>query len=61
MIENPQVQHFCRDLDALFNRYRDEYDLSNAEVIGVLQMKLHLLCTEVIEDHDDTTNDEDSP
>jgi hypothetical protein len=46
MTEKEQIQHFADDLDRLIERSRDEYDMSYAAVVGVLQMKIHLLCDE---------------
>lgn len=46
MNERDQTQHFSDDLDALINRYRTEYDISYAAVLGALQMKIWLLCYE---------------
>lgn len=44
-----QIQHFSDDLDRLIDRYREEYDLSYAAVVGSLHMKIHLLCSEAEE------------
>src|SRR5687768_1848922 len=46
MTEKEQTDHFADDIDALVNRYRSEYDMSYAAVVGVLAMKMHLLCAE---------------
>lgn len=46
MSEKEQVVHLANDLDALIKRYADEYDMTYAAVVGVLQMKIHLLCEE---------------
>lgn len=46
MDANEQVKQFADDLDNLVDRYRDEYDLNYAAVVGALFMKAHLLCDE---------------
>lgn len=61
MDENPSVTALCNDLDRLFNRYRDEFDVSYAEIIGVLHMKMHLLCEESIDVADEEDSDGENP
>jgi len=39
----------AKELDKLVDRYRSEYEMSYAAVVGVLQMKIHLLCDEAKE------------
>jgi len=46
MNEKEQIQAFADDLDRLVDRYRGEFDLSYASVVGTLNMKAHLLCSE---------------
>ncbi len=41
-----QTIHFSDDVDNLVRRYREEYDCTYAVIVGVLQMKSHLLCAE---------------
>ena len=41
MTDSEQIDHLSDDLDALINRYCDEYDLTNAAIIGVLQLKIY--------------------
>ncbi len=41
-----QTIHFANDLEALINRYRSEYDLTYAQLVGVLHIQTHLLCRE---------------
>lgn len=47
-----QSQDFSDELDRLVERFRAEYDLSYAQMVGVLTIKAHLLVTESIEDED---------
>lgn len=46
MSEKEQIDHFADDLDRLVDRYRKEYEMSYASVVGTLQMKINLLCAE---------------
>jgi len=49
-----QIDHFATDLDTLIHRYRCEYDLSVASVIGVLEMaKLDIYRDDVLTPLDD--------
>lgn len=41
-----QIQAFAVDLDRLVDRYRDEFDITYAAVVGVLFMKANDLCRE---------------
>lgn len=41
-----QINHFGDEIDNLVDRFRSEYDLPYAAVVGVLQMKSHLLMQE---------------
>ena len=53
MSEKEQIDHFANDIDNIVERYRSEYEISYASVVGVLQMKIHLLCEEAGEREDD--------
>lgn len=53
MSEKEQTDHFANDIDKLVERYRSEYEVSYAAVVGVLQMKIHLLCQEASEREDE--------
>lgn len=53
MTEHEQITHLADDLDSLVERYRKEYDLTYASVIGALMMKVHLLCMEDTMEEDD--------
>lgn len=46
MTDKQQIDQLSDSLDALIDRVRDEYDMSYASVIGVLQMKIHTLLHE---------------
>lgn len=46
MTDKEQTDAFSDDLDKLVERYRHEFEISYAQVVGTLQMKIHLLCNE---------------
>jgi hypothetical protein len=46
MTDREQLDHFANDIDNLIDRYSDEYDMSYAMVVGVLEMKINSLCRE---------------
>jgi hypothetical protein len=46
MSEDEQLAAFADELDKMIHRFSSEFDLSYAIVVGVLQMKVHLLCAE---------------
>ena len=48
-----QVEHFANELDRLVDRFRSEYDMNYACVVGVLQMKAFLLFQEAQEREDE--------
>lgn len=49
MSDKEQTDNFANDVDRLVDRYRSEYEIPYAAVVGVLQMKIHLLCDEASE------------
>lgn len=49
MSQQDQINHLSDDLDALINRYKQEYELTYAAAIGVLTMKIHTLISEAID------------
>lgn len=53
MTDKEQTDHFSNELDALVERFRNEYELSYSIVVGTLQMKIHLLCKEAQERSDE--------
>ena len=53
MSEKEQIDNFANDVDRLVERYRSEYEISYASVVGVLQMKIHLVCQEAGERGDE--------
>lgn len=46
MTEGEQIEHLGTDLDRMIDRYRLEYDMTYAAMIGVLHMKIYLLSVE---------------
>lgn len=55
MTDREQTERFAKELDWLVQKYRSEYDITYAAVVGVLHMKAHLLCEEASEDDNDST------
>jgi hypothetical protein len=49
MDDKEQTKAFAGDLDALVERYRSEFDLTYAVVIGVLYLKAHMMAEEASE------------
>lgn len=47
------TNHFAAELDALVERFRGEYDITYAEVLGVLIIKTHLLTEEACDAEDE--------
>ena len=46
MTDKQQTEHLADELDKLIRRFCAEYDLTYAVAVGVLQMKIHLLCAQ---------------
>lgn len=46
MTDSEQIQAFDDDLDRLINRYRNEFEMTMASVVGTLQFKMYLLMRE---------------
>jgi hypothetical protein len=44
-----QVQQFADELDKMVNRFRSEYDISYAAVVGALMFRIHTLMVEAQE------------
>lgn len=49
MTDAEQVKHLGDEIDRVIDRVRAEYDMTYASVVGVLEMKKHLLCAEAAE------------
>jgi hypothetical protein len=49
MTDKEQTEAFADDLDRLVQRYYEEFDLSYAQAVGVLQMKSWLLMRDATE------------
>lgn len=55
MTDREQIQAFADDLDRLADRYRDEFEISMAGVIGALEFKQFTLMQEAQRQADDDT------
>ena len=53
MTYRKQTEAFCNELEALLDRFADEFDLSNATVIGVLHLQTARITAEALEDDDE--------
>lgn len=53
MTDKEQITAFAGELDNLVSRYEQEFNLSVAGTIGVLQLKIHAICIAANEDDDD--------
>lgn len=49
MSDKDQITCFGDDIDKLVKRYRNEFEMTYAGIVGVLHMKAHLLCSEAEE------------
>ncbi len=54
MSDKEQTDHFAAELDRLVDRFRAEYELSYATVIGTLTLKATFLALEAREADDDS-------
>lgn len=54
-----QATHFANDLERLINRYRDEYDITYAQLVGVLHIQSFMLCREAELRTDDQDDEQD--
>ena len=49
MSEKEQIEHLDQELIRLIERFRKEYNLSYASVIGTLHLRAHILAQEAID------------
>lgn len=47
-----QIDHLENDLEIIIERYRKEYDLSYAAIVGVFMLKVHQLSVEAYDEPD---------
>lgn len=52
MNDKQQIAALSDELDRLILRFTDEFDLTAASVIGILQYRIHLLCQQVIQQNE---------
>lgn len=45
-----QIEHLENDLETIITRYRKEYEMTYAAMIGVFQLKVHQLSAEAYEE-----------
>jgi hypothetical protein len=56
MSYDEQIVHFGNEVDAVVNRFSEEYDLPSAVIVGILQMKIHLLCVDAFNREEEEEN-----
>jgi hypothetical protein len=49
MTSKEQTDAFSDDLDKLIERYRAEFDMTYAQIVGVLVIQQHILIKEALE------------
>lgn len=49
MSDREQTKAFANEIDKLVERFRSEYDMTYAQIVGVLHMKSWLMCEEASE------------
>ena len=59
MTEAEQRDNFCNDLDALLNRYAEEYDLPASVIIAALAFKQHQLIHQTLQAAEEHLRDDD--
>jgi hypothetical protein len=57
--EKDQIGCFESDLDRLIQRYGDEFDMSLAAMVGTLQIKVHELVSNSIDQDDEEDDNEE--
>ena len=50
MDETQQIVAFENDLESLVNRYRHEFNMHYASMVGILEIQAHVLKCEAVED-----------
>lgn len=53
MNDKEQIDAFADDIDKLVERYRQEFEITYAAVVGVLFLKAHLICNEASDRSDE--------
>lgn len=56
MSEQEQITHFGNELDTLINRFRDEYEMSYAAVVGCLEFRKFTLMVESMNNNEENDN-----
>lgn len=49
-----QIEHLENDLEMIIERYRKEYDMTYASMIGVFMLKVHQISAEAYEEPEDS-------
>lgn len=59
MKESKQIEIFQNELEALIQRYAEEFDLTVASMVGVLEVKIHELIHVAINDTEDEDEEDE--
>lgn len=59
MTQRQQINALSDAIDRVVDQFRTEFDLSYAAVVGILQMKVHLMCQEADNAGNDPDHDEE--
>lgn len=54
--ENEAITHFGNEIDKLVERFRMEYEIAYASVIGVLFTKAHIMVNEAMDRSDEVSS-----
>ncbi len=60
MNEKEQIEAFADDVDRLVRRYENEFELSAASAVGVLQFKVHAICQSMMNEEPPSPEEEDN-
>lgn len=53
MTDKEQNKAFAGELDKLIERFAKEFEMTYVQIVGVLELKKHLLCSEAEESIDE--------
>ena len=59
MKESKQIEMFQEDLDKLVERYSSEFDLTLASMIGVLEVKIHEIIKNTIDQSEEVEEEDE--
>lgn len=54
MTDRDQIEAFAQELDNLIERFENEFELPNVAAVGVMQLKIHAMLSQQLEDNDES-------